>query len=455
MSGKIKNPNTDFVILTLESVPEDIVLDTAHLDDEGRFNIHAKLDKCCPASLFDGRESTHLYLCPGDSLHITLNTTDFDESIKYEGKGAPKNNFLAEYHLKFLEFGKEDFIDFFMIRDTAIQVYLRIVQQHEKACADYLDQSHLQNNFPKEFIRYMDTWIYFGSMESYIYLFYHGGSLDTSTSYEQYSSQVKAHIINGTEYDDPDYLSPYYQWWMYAILPNVLTKNIIEENEDIKDDPLRLDSILYLNLAELLTPFELQLVIFSNIRDLSMSNDLKHMNQLKPIVSRYVNDVDLIGAIDSLYLNVTNKLQQTIPDQAVLYDLDEPEFDHLVFEDILASYRGNVIYLDFWASWCGPCKAEMPFSAELSSKFEGDDVVILYVSTDKDSSAWENMIRIMQLQGLHYRLGKNMRKPVFERFGIEFIPHYVLFDREGEMVKNNMTCPNEPETENMIKELLQ
>ena len=134
--------------------------------------------------------------------------------------------------------------------------------------------------------------------------------------------------------------------------------------------------------------------------------------------------------------------------------VDDEELLGLSFDDVLARYRGNVVYLDFWASWCGPCKAEMPNSARLSKKLSDEDVVFLYVSTDKDPDAWVRMIRIMQLHGLHYRLGANTRKPVFEEYNIRYIPHYVLFDKEGRMVKNNMSRPGSAETEEMIRELL-
>jgi hypothetical protein len=69
--------------------------------------------------------------------------------------------------------------------------------------------------------------------------------------------------------------------------------------------------------------------------------------------------------------------------------------------------------------------------------------------------AWKEMIKIIQLEGTHYRLGNNIRNEVFERFGIEFIPHYVLFNQEGNMVKNSMTRPSEKETEIRIRELIQ
>jgi hypothetical protein len=252
----------------------DRVLDTVYLDDSGRFKIESQLGKCGPARLSDGNESTHLYFCPGDSVHISLNTKEFDESIQYSGKGASKNNFLAEYYLEFGDFGKENFIDFFMLRDTSVQEYLEIVSQDEIARTNYLEQSHRINNYPTEFIKYIKTWIHFFKMDCYMYLFYNGGSLSNSVADSHYVSQVKNQIISGVEYNDPDYLAPGYQWWLYVILPNAIKMNIIEEEEELKSNTMKRDSVLYSNLAELLTPYELQLGIFNEMRDYSISFDL-------------------------------------------------------------------------------------------------------------------------------------------------------------------------------------
>jgi len=455
LSGKIKNPNTDFVILTIASIPVDRILDTVYLDDNCEFIISAQMEEGGPARLYDGMESTHLYLYPGDSIQVQLNAEEFDESIIYAGNGAARNNFLAQYYLKFNDFGKEDFIDFFMLRDTAIQVYMDFIYQDEKARTNYLEQNHQLNDYPTEFIEFMKTWIHFNRMEYFIYLFYDGGSLAGSAADSQHVSQVKQQIISGVDYNDPDYLAPGYQWWLYATLPHVLTMNFIGEDEDLKTNTKKLDSMLFGKLAEIITSYELQLAIYSLVRDYSLSFDLESMDQLKPIVLKYVDDPIFREPIDSLFTTVSEKLKQSIPGDAELYDLDNPELSNITFDDILLSYKGNVIYLDFWASWCGPCKGEMPYSADLSNQFKDEDVTFLYFSTDRDSLAWKEMIKIMQLEGIHYRLGNIIRNEVFERFGIEYIPHYVLFDQEGNMVKNNMTRPSEADTEIQIRELIQ
>jgi thiol-disulfide isomerase/thioredoxin len=162
----------------------------------------------------------------------------------------------------------------------------------------------------------------------------------------------------------------------------------------------------------------------------------------------------VIDNIDQKYEKVMADLSQKLPDDSFLFDLDDEELKDLSFDDVLAKYRGTVIYLDFWASWCSPCKDEMPNSAALAKKLKDEDVTFLYVSTDKNAEAWVDMIKIMQLHGIHYRLGNNIRDTVFTTYDVQYIPHYVLFDKEGNMVKNRMYRPGVAETEEMIMELL-
>ena len=95
LNGKIENPNTELLIFTVSDLPEDLIKDTVYLNEDGTFKTSFELPECRPVKLYDGKESTQMYLCPGDSVYITLNTEEFDESLLYEGNGAQKNNILA------------------------------------------------------------------------------------------------------------------------------------------------------------------------------------------------------------------------------------------------------------------------------------------------------------------------------------------------------------------------
>ena len=451
LNGKIENPNTELLIFTVSDLPEDLIKDTVYLNEDGTFKTSFELPECRPVKLYDGKESTQMYLCPGDSVYITLNTEEFDESLLYEGNGAQKNNILAEYYLKFMDYENKDLINFYSIKDTAASIYIELVNKTADETSDYFDQLKEQNELSPEFISFMETDIYFNRISDLQYLYYNSNK-DTTEEYKDLINEVGNITLNATKYENPDHLNQNYQVWLNYSISRQLNREIFKEYE--KPDKAVYDSIFYARLQQLLTPFELQLYLFNKTNSLANSYNVERFEMIMPLVEQYVTDQEYKDAITKQYEEVKRKLSQPLPEDAMLYNLDDEDLLDLGFEDVLARYKGNVIYLDFWASWCGPCKSEMPNSAKLAKKLQDEDVVFLYVSTDKDSLAWERMIRILQLHGLHYRLGANTRKPVFEEYGIRYIPHYVLLDKDGNMVKNNMSRPGDVETEKMIRELL-
>jgi len=103
----------------------------------------------------------------------------------------------------------------------------------------------------------------------------------------------------------------------------------------------------------------------------------------------------------------------------------------------LADLRGKVVLVDFWASWCGPCRELFPWLKEFYKKYHDKGVEILGVSVDKDVKAWEKALDAEKLPWLHVRDeklpgGKHTASDLYDVTGI---PHLVLIDREGKIVK--------------------
>ncbi|MBS1689979.1 MAG: TlpA family protein disulfide reductase, partial [Bacteroidetes bacterium] len=126
----------------------------------------------------------------------------------------------------------------------------------------------------------------------------------------------------------------------------------------------------------------------------------------------------------------------------------EPELDFAIHtidgKDIkLSDLKGKVVMLDFWASWCMPCIAEMPYAAKIEQEYKDKDVVFLYVSVDEDDNAWKNAIQKRNIEGMHMRATGGMEGPLAKQYDVEGIPSYFLIDKKGNYAMVNSLRPSD------------
>ncbi|MFB9051590.1 TlpA family protein disulfide reductase [Formosa undariae] len=108
-----------------------------------------------------------------------------------------------------------------------------------------------------------------------------------------------------------------------------------------------------------------------------------------------------------------------------------------VFNAITEKYKGKVIFVDFWATWCGPCRSGMEKMKPMKEELKDKDVVFVYI-TDQSSpeKTYNNMIP--QIKGEHYRVSNDEWNYLKIKFNITGIPHYTLVDKEGTVVKETI-----------------
>lgn len=117
----------------------------------------------------------------------------------------------------------------------------------------------------------------------------------------------------------------------------------------------------------------------------------------------------------------------------------------------LSSYKGKVVLVDFWASWCRPCRAENPNVVKAYKAFHAKGFDVLGVSLDKDKAAWQKAIADDHLTWTHISDLGMWSSSVVKLYNISGIPFSVLLDKEGKIVAKGLRGE---ELENAIRKLL-
>ncbi|MGA7029364.1 MAG: TlpA disulfide reductase family protein [Candidatus Acidiferrales bacterium] len=119
---------------------------------------------------------------------------------------------------------------------------------------------------------------------------------------------------------------------------------------------------------------------------------------------------------------------------------------HISLDDL----QGKVVLLDFWATWCGPCREALPHLRDVARKFQGQPLVILSVSLDSDEQKWKDFIAKNDMTWAQYRDG-GFTSPVSKLFNVTAIPHTFTIDADGVLQDEHI---GDGSIEGKLKELL-
>ncbi|ESU23182.1 hypothetical protein FEDK69T_13340 [Flavobacterium enshiense DK69] len=192
-------------------------------------------------------------------------------------------------------------------------------------------------------------------------------------------------------------------------------------------------------------------LLFSFLNAIANSKDKDAFSSYFEKFKVFEKGTELSQLIKDSYLLDLDALKNET-NQTVLLDENKRK---TTLDNLIAKHKGKLVYVDFWASWCAPCRASFPYSHKLQKELNAKDVVFLYLSTDDNFEAWKKANAKENLAaGDSFYLLNTKASEFIQKLNLKSIPRYVLFDKEGKLVNANAFGPKEEKCKTELLHLL-
>jgi thiol-disulfide isomerase/thioredoxin len=122
----------------------------------------------------------------------------------------------------------------------------------------------------------------------------------------------------------------------------------------------------------------------------------------------------------------------------------------------LEDFKGKYVYIDVWATWCGPCRAEIPHLQKTEEKYHGKNIEFVSISVDvaKDHDKWKKFVGDKTLGGTQLIADKDWSSDFIQSYGINSIPRFILIGPDGKIVEADAARPSDPALQAQLDQLL-
>ncbi len=428
-SGHIKNSEETTIKMSNNgrSFEKEVTIDA-----DGNFKDTLYIDG--PGSYFYqiGKSYSTVFLKNGYDLTLSIDADNFYRATKFTGIGSEVNNYnVARGTLKNKLVG--DAKIFFVV---PVDDFLVKIQKNKEAFLELLETSSLRG----------EDKVLQRKVVEYDYLL-------TRYNYDKFNHyHTKKHPELPEGYYDPirgmnmDDEGSFNNIKSYR---NLVIENwrLTSKEEMAKDPNLTLVNFVEGKIKDIKSTKIKDQIVSMLFRQMSLKN--KNYEKDYPRIMAMLSDDKLKDRLTMRYKSVNN----TKP------EMSAPNFNyenHKGGTTSLKDLKGKIIYVEVWATWCGPCIKEMPALTQLIKDFKGQDIEFVSISIDSknDYEKWRKMVPEKNVGGIQLLADKSLKSDFMKAFSVGLIPRSILLDEDGKIITHKAPRPSAENTRQYINNLL-
>jgi thiol-disulfide isomerase/thioredoxin len=430
ISGEILNYNQDPLLLIdykISSTPDTIVV------NDGKFTILVEIDNPSIKFFVFGQNRKDIFLLPSKDLKIAFDAENFENTFSFVGPLASENSLLdsvskrlSNIDLRFL-FSQpvtiaSDYLDSVLLSDT--QYFSSLIAKQTSLSPKFIETINASIEYNYAAFKIV-VGLQNGNSDSSFYSFANNLSLEKDQYLnipnfrmflDYYVSAQTNIVINQLDS-------------AAKLMPNTYFNENLKVIEGLKNKNIR-EYALFNSLKRKLE--------YEGVKDFDEHFEYFKKNNTNTLYAEHIG----------LLYEKKQLLAPGMP--APQFTCINPDSNSVSLNDL----KGKLVYIDFWATWCGPCRQETPHYLKLQSDYADKDIAFVSISLDDDKDGWMYYIKDHNNKELNLFGGKGWGSKVATDYQINGIPTFVLIDKEGNIIDSQAPRPSSFQIRSKLDELL-
>ncbi|REG98860.1 TlpA family protein disulfide reductase [Flavobacterium aquicola] len=415
LSGKITNTEDGKIWIKGESFEKEI-----SLKPDGTFSEKLPINYEGIYSIETSKNRMPIYFSKDSKINLTADESNFNTTLKYTGNGSVENQYIAGKTIITSQLSEEELYKLneeeFLKKAKEIKSSVELLYQKTKfSNADFKQRESFNFHFleQKHFLFYKKLHNYYAraydfKLSEKFPKFDEKMDLDNESNFlfsTEYQDIVMTKFFDNIKGDEGSFF--------------VSAKNAIPEIKALKSQSIK------------------NRLIQNGINDINIEN-ANYKNTYNDFIS-ITNDPKIKEILTTNYNN-TIAVEPGKPSPVFNYENQKGGTTSL------ESLKGKYVYIDVWATWCGPCRQEIPSLEKVEEQFQGKNIVFVSISIDnsQDREKWSNLITKNKMSGVQLLADKEWDSKFIRDYNIRGIPRFILIDTNGNIVNAQAPNPSNP-----------